>query len=81
MVGFRVDHLPLPGGAPASKNRVALTTSTPFVRRAVLPGEGATREAQPCLAFSTAEAEIRVVPRLMRRFGGILNHNGEDAAL
>ena len=54
-----------------------LTTSTPLVRRAVTRSEGGTREAQPRFAFSQRTWEIRVVPRLMRRFGKVPHHNGE----
>ena len=60
---------------------VALTTSTPPVRRAVTPGGRGTREAQPRSAFPHRKREIRVVPRLMRRFVEVLDHNGEGAAL
>ena len=81
MVGFRVGHLSLPGGAAAPKMRGSLPP--PALLRCATPRavrEGDTRGAASLL-FSTAEAEIRVVPRLMRRFGGILNHNGEERPL
>ena len=81
MLGFRVEHLPLPGGAPAPKSRVALTTITPLARRTTAPAVRGKREAQPRYAFPQRMREIRVVPRLMRRFGEVLNHNGEDSAL
>jgi hypothetical protein len=60
---------------------VALTTITPPVRRAVTPGEGGTGEAQPRIAVSQRTREIRVVPRLMRRFVKVSDHNGENSAL
>ena len=63
------------------KPGVALTTSTPLVRRAVTPGEGGTREAQPRFALSQRTREIRVVPRLMRRFVKVSYHNGKGSAL
>ena len=53
----------------------------PSVRRAVTPGEEGTREAQPRFAFPQRTREIRVVPRLMQRFGGAFDHNGEGSAL
>ena len=72
----------LPRAAPAAKKGgVALTTSTPLVRRAVAPSEGGTREAQPRFAVSHGTRKIRVVPCLMRRFGKVPHHNGEDSAL
>ena len=61
------------GGAPS--------TSTPLVRRAAAPGEGGTREAQPRFFFPQRMREIRVVPRPMRRFGEVPNHNGGGSAL
>ena len=65
-----VNNLPLPRGASAAKIRVAPTTSTPLVQRAVTPGEGGTREAQPRFAYSHQTRKMLVLPRLMRRFGG-----------
>ena len=44
------------------KRGVAPSTSTPLVRRAVAPGEGGTREAQPRFALSHGTREIRVIP-------------------
>ena len=63
------------------KGGVAPSTSTPLVRRAAAPGGRGTREAQPRIAFSQRTREIRVVPRLMRRFVKVSNHNGECSAL
>ena len=37
-----------------------------------------SREAQPRVVLSHQTREIRVVPRLMRRFGEVSNHTGED---
>ena len=65
----------------AQKGGVALTTSTPLVRRAVTPGGRGTREAQPRFALSHRGRGIRVVPRPVRRFGEIPNHAGEGSAL
>ena len=82
MVDRRVDHLTCSDGASAlRKARVALTTSTPLVRRAAAPDGRGTREAQPRFALSHKTREIRVVPRLMRRFGKIPHHTGEGYAL
>ena len=81
-VSFSLSPFTLPRAAPAAKKGgVALTTSTPLVRRAVTPSEGGTREAQPRFALSQRTREIRVVPRLMRRFVKVSNHNGECSAL
>ena len=63
------------------KRGVALTTSTPLVRRAVSPGEGGTREAQPRFAFPQRSRDIPVVPRLMRRFGNVPTTVGGGSAL
>ena len=63
------------------KRGVAPSTSTPLVRRAAAPGGRGTREAQPRIASSQRTREIRVVPRLMRRFVKVSNHNGECYAL
>ena len=65
----------------AKKHGVALTTSIPPVRRAVAPGGRGTREAQPPFSFPWRTREIRVIPRLVQRFGEVLNHNGEGSAL
>ena len=50
-VVFPVTLYPSPRRTSGQKGGVALTTSTPLVRRAVSPGEGGTREAQPRFAF------------------------------
>ena len=63
------------------KRGVAPSTSTPLVRRAVAPGEGGTREAQPRFAFSQRTRKMLVLPRLMRRFGKVSDHNGECFSL
>ncbi len=73
--------LPPSRAAPAGKNGVAPTTSTPLVRRAATSDETGTREAQPRFAFPQRTREIRVVPRLMRRFGKVPNYHGEGSAL
>ena len=66
----------------SGKNRgVAPSTGTPLVRRAAAPGGRGTREAQPRIAFSQRTQKMLVLPRLMRRFGKTLNHNGEASAL
>jgi len=44
-------------------------------------GHGGTREAQPRFAFPQRMRKIRVVPRLMRRFGEAVDHNGEGSTL
>ena len=75
-------HLcPPPWRTSGENGGVALSTSTPLVRRAVTPSEGGTGEAQPRFALPHQTRDIRVVPRLMRRFGKVANHNGEDFAL
>ncbi len=75
-------HLcPPPWRISAEKWGVALTTSTRLVRRAVTPGEGGTREAQPRFAFPQQTRAIRVVPRLLRRFGKVPHHTGDCSAL
>ena len=63
------------------KGGVAPSTSTPFVRCAAAPGGRGTREAQPRFAVSHWTRKMLVLPRLMRRFGKTLNHNGEVSAL
>ena len=63
------------------KRGVAPTTFSPLVRRADAPGEGGTREAPPRFAFSHRTREIRVIPRPMRRFVKVSNHNGEGSTL
>ena len=63
------------------KGGVAPSTSTPLVRRAVTPGEGGTREAQPRFDRSQRMREMLIVPRLARCWGKVLNHNSEDFAL
>ena len=65
----------------AKKPGVALTTSTPPVRRAVTPGEGGTREAKPRIAVSQRRRKIRVVSRPVRRFRKVPHHTGEGSAL
>ena len=80
--GAKGRHLcPPPWRTSAEKGGVALTTSTPLVRRAVAPGGRGTREAQLRFAFPQRTREIRVVPRLVRRFGKVPHHNGEGSAL
>ena len=55
MVNFGVHHLPLPGGAPAPKNRGSLPPlPPPPVRRADAPGEAGDTQAD-ALRRVTAE--------------------------
>ncbi len=56
---------------------VAPTTILPSRAARRRPGERGTHEAQPRFALSHQTREIRVVPRLMRRFGKASNHSGE----
>ena len=74
-------HLWPPPWRTSAEKRVALTTSTPLVRRAAAPGGRETREARHRFPLSQPTREIRVVPRLMRHFVEVLDHNGEGAAL
>ena len=69
----------LPRAAPAVKKGGSLPPPSPVSCGA--PGEGGTREAQPHFALSQWMREIRVVLRLMRRFGKVPDHNGEGSAL
>ena len=72
----------LPRGAPAPKKEgVALTTFFPPVRRVPAPGGRGTREAKPRIAVLQRTREIRVVPRSVRRFVIVSDHNGEGSAL
>ena len=48
---------PPPCRTSGKKGGVAPSTSTPLVRRAVSPGEGGTREAQPRIAFPQRRGE------------------------
>ena len=77
-----VKRLTLSDGAPAVKKGGSLSPPAPLscgapARRA---REG-RREAQPRISYSHQTREIPVVPRLMRRFGKVPNHNGEGSAL
>ena len=65
----------------AEKQGVAPSTSTPLVRRAGAPGGRGTREAQPRIASSQRTRKMLVLPRLMRRFVKVSNHNGKRSAL
>ena len=80
-VVLRVTLYPPRWRTSVQKRGVALTTSTPLVRRAAAPGGRGTREAQPRFAFSQRTRKICVVPRLMRRFVKVSNHKGECSAL
>ena len=81
-MSFCLSPFTLPGGAPAAKKGGgAPSTGTPLVRRAAAPGGRGTRETQPRIAFSQRTQKMLVLPRLMRRFGNTLNHNGEASAL
>ena len=61
------------------KGRVAPSTSTSLVLRAVPPGGRGIREAQPRFALPHWRREIRVVPRPVGRSQKVLNHNGEGS--
>ena len=79
---YRPHHLPLPGGAPAPKIWGSLSPPSPLPYGAPLRrARRGTREAQPRSAFPQSAREIRVVPCLMRGFGKVPDHNGEDSAL
>ena len=67
MVAFRVAHLPLPGGAPALKSRVALTTSSPSRRGA--PDEAGTRQPPPRHGWRSRRGES-VPTRVQQGFPG-----------
>ena len=57
MVGRRVDHLPLPGGAPAPKKGGSLPPlPPPPVRRHTAPCEAATRGAGGALRFTAEDS-------------------------
>ena len=82
MVNFGVHHLPLPGGAPAPKNRGSLPPPTPLpcgveMRRA----RRGTRRPTPYGALPQRTQAIRANPRLMRISRHNLHHNGEGFAL
>ena len=82
MVGFRVEHLPLPGGAPAAKIRGSLSPlPPPPVRRHDAPCEAGTREAQPRFALSQPTRGIRANPLPIRLSRQGPDHNGEGSAL
>ena len=78
MVAFRVAHLPLPGAVSAAKMRGSLSPPAPLSCGAPLRrARRGTREAQPRFAFPQRTREIPLIPRLMRRFGKVSNHDGE----
>ena len=79
MVDRRVDHLPLPGGAPASKKGGSLPPPTPLPCGA--PGEAGTRGAQPCYALSQGTWGILANPLPKRILRQRLHHSGEGYAL
>ncbi len=57
MVNFGVHHLPLPGGAPAPKNRGSLPPLPPRpVRRHDAPGEARTTQAGAALRFTAEDS-------------------------
>lgn len=76
MVDFGVHHLPLPGGAPAPKIRGSLSPPAALSRGTLLR-RARGGHARRSLALPQPRREIRVVPPLMRRFGEVLDHNGE----
>ena len=47
---------------------------------AAAPGQGGTREVPPRFASSRQVGKVLVLPRLMRRFVKVSNHNGEVSA-
>ena len=63
------------------KGGVALSTSTPSRTARRYAGREGDSRGQPRFAFSQGTREIRVVPRSLRRFGKVSNHNGEGFAL
>ena len=81
-VSFCLSPFTLPGGAPAAKKGGSLPPPAPLSCGAPPRGaRGGTREAQPRFAYPQRMREIRVVPRPMRRFVKVSNHNGEGSAL
>ena len=83
MVGRRVDHLPLPGGAPAPKKGGSLPPlPPPPVRRHDAPCEAGTRGGGAALRFTPEDSRESVPTRCpMRISGHSLDHNGEGFAL
>ena len=83
MVDRRVDHLPLPGAAPAGKKGGSLPPlPPPPVRRHDAPCGAGTREGTgPHGALPRRIRGIRANPRPMRIPGHSLDHNGEGFAL
>ena len=71
-----MNNLPLPRGAAAAKIGDSPPTAPPLVRRAAAPGGRETREARPRIAFSQRPRKMLAVPRLMRPFGQVSDHNG-----
>ena len=58
MVNFGVHHLPLPGGAPAPRNRGSLPPlPPPPVRRHGAPCEAGTTQAGTALRFTAEDSE------------------------
>ena len=71
VVDFGVHHLPLPGAAPAAKNRGSLPP--PSSPPCDAPGEAGTREAQPRFALLQPTRGIRANPPPIR-----LSRQGPD---
>ena len=76
-----VKRLTLPDGAPAVKNPGSLSPPTPSRAARRHSGRGADTIAQPCFALPHWTREVHVVPRLMRRFAKVSDHDGENTAL
>ena len=65
----------------SERYRVAPSTFSPPVQRAVALGGRRTREAQPRFAFPYRTRGIRVILCLVRHFGKVPNHNGEGSTI
>ena len=69
-------------GASAAKIWGSLPPPAPLlVWRAAAPGGRGTREVKPRFAWPQGTRDIRVVPRPVRRFGEVSDHNGGGTAL
>ena len=80
-VNCEVKRLTLPGAALAALKPGTPSTSFPPVRRDAAAGGRRPRDAQPRFTLPHRMREIRVIPRLMWRFGKSSNHNGEGSTL
>ena len=77
MVGFRVEHLPLPGGAPAPKNTGSLPPLTPPPGAAHRRGGDTLGAAPPRLSQPTREIRANPPPTRLSRQGP--DHSSEGA--